>query len=102
LDQVRMLLADLPSPKDVFHYIWGCSDELHVKIVTLLWVLTSERNAVNASERMKTTEKVAMQIQRFYMELREFFKKRSVMSSCVRTSLKNNRGVSTKILLEDS
>jgi hypothetical protein len=41
LDQVRMHLVDLPSPKEVFHYIWGCTTELQVNLITLMWVLTS-------------------------------------------------------------
>jgi hypothetical protein len=41
LDQVRMSLAGLPSLKDVFHHIWDCTNELQVKIVTLMWVLIS-------------------------------------------------------------
>jgi hypothetical protein len=79
LDQVRMHLAVLSSPKEVFHYIWGCANELQVKIITLMWVLTSERNAVNTSERMKRASQVAMQTQRYYMEFRDFFMRRSDM-----------------------
>jgi hypothetical protein len=72
LDQVRMHLAVLPSPKEVFHYIWGCANELQVKIVTLMWVLSLERNAVKAGERMKSSIQVAMQTQRFYLQFRDF------------------------------
>jgi hypothetical protein len=75
LDHKRLLLADLPSPKEVFHHIWACTNELQVKLITLMWVLTSERNAVNAGEKLKSPSQVANQIQRYYLEFRDFFKR---------------------------
>jgi hypothetical protein len=41
-----------------------------------LWVLTSERNAVNAGHRMKNAFQVVGLIHRYYLEFRDFFAKR--------------------------
>lgn len=48
-------------------------EEMHVKIVTTLWMLWSERNAVNAGDRQKPPESVSFQILKCAMEFKEFF-----------------------------
>jgi hypothetical protein len=44
--------------KEVFYYIWRCDIQLELKLITLMWVLTTERNAVNVGERMKSSGQV--------------------------------------------
>jgi hypothetical protein len=55
LDHLRLDLAVLNSAKEVFYYIWRCDIELQLKLITLMWVLITERNAVNAGERIKSS-----------------------------------------------
>jgi hypothetical protein len=75
LENIRLQLAALSSPKEVFHYLWDCVVVLQVKLITLMWVLTFERNAVNAGERMKNVSQAVGLIQKYYLEFREFFTK---------------------------
>jgi hypothetical protein len=76
LENIRLQLATVSSPNEVFHYLWDCVADLQVKLITLLWVLTSERNAFNAGHRMKNASQVARLIHRYYLEFRDFFAKR--------------------------
>jgi hypothetical protein len=46
-----------------------------------MWVLTTERNAVNAGERMKSSGQVSMQIQRYHLEFMDSFAMKSDASS---------------------
>jgi hypothetical protein len=46
------------------------------KLITILWVLWFERNAVNAGERVKLADKVCYQILRYTSEFQEFCSKK--------------------------
>jgi hypothetical protein len=97
-----MHLVDLPSPKEVFHYIWGCTTELQVKLITLMWVLTSERNAVNAGERVKSSSQVATLVHMHYIEFRDFFKRRTDRSQAVQERWTKPRSDFMKINVDAS
>jgi hypothetical protein len=43
LEDIIIQLSALSSPKEVFHYLWDCAADLQVKLITLMWVLTSEK-----------------------------------------------------------
>jgi hypothetical protein len=81
LESIRLEMAALTSPKEVFYYIWRCEEETQVKLITTLWVLNTERNTVNAGEKQKLTGQVGMQIQRFCLQFLEFFTKKTFCST---------------------
>ena len=85
LEQVRIDLAELYSPKEVFLYIWRCENKLQVQLVTTLWALYNERNAINAGERQKTPTRLSLEIQMNYFEYLEVFSKTPSVPVSVRS-----------------
>jgi hypothetical protein len=102
LDHLRLDLAVLSSAREVFYYIWRCDIELQLKLITLMWVLTTERNAVNAGERMKSSGQVGMQIQRYYLEFMDSFAKKSDTSSSAQPRWNKPRSGYMKINIDAS
>jgi len=76
LEHIILELASLLSPQDVFMYIWKCTEDLQTKLITTMWVINRERNAVNAGERQKSASQIGAQVQSFYHEFLEFFSKK--------------------------
>jgi hypothetical protein len=62
----------LSSGHEVFHAIWECTTTMQTKLITTMWVLWSERNAVNAGERKTPVDKTSYQILRHINEFQEF------------------------------
>jgi hypothetical protein len=50
MENIRLELATLQSPKVVFYCIWDKSEELQLRIIITLWALSMERNNVNAGK----------------------------------------------------
>jgi hypothetical protein len=73
MENIRLELATLHSPKEVFYCIWDKSEELQLRIIITLWALSMERNNVNAGERHNSPAQIGSQIQRHCFEFTDFF-----------------------------
>jgi hypothetical protein len=62
MENIRLELATLQSPKEVFYCIWDKSEELQLRIIVTLWALSMERNNVNAGERQNSSAQIGSQI----------------------------------------
>jgi hypothetical protein len=67
-----------------------------------MWVLTTERNVVNAGERIKSSGQVGMQIQRYYLEFMDSFAKKSDTSSSAQPRWNKPRSGYMKINIDGS
>jgi hypothetical protein len=76
MEETRIKLSQLDSVLDVFRAILDRNAEEQKKLITILWVLWFERNAVNAGERVKLADKVCYQILRYTSEFQEFCSKK--------------------------
>jgi hypothetical protein len=72
MENIRLELATLHSPKEVFYCIWDKSEELQTRIIVTLWALSMERNNVNAEERQNSPAQIGSQIQRHCFEFTDF------------------------------
>jgi hypothetical protein len=79
-----------------------CDIELQVKLITLMWVLTTERDVVNARERMKSSGQVGMQIQRYHLEFMDSFATKSDASSSAQPRWNKPRSGYMKINIDAS
>jgi hypothetical protein len=72
MEEIRKKLCKLCSGYRVFHAIWECTTTMQTKLITTLWILWSERNAVNAGVRKTSTDKMSYRILRHINEFQEF------------------------------
>jgi hypothetical protein len=72
MEEMRKKLCKLCSGYGVFHAIWECTTTMQTKLITTLWILWSERNAVNAGVRKTSADKMSYQILRHINEFQEF------------------------------
>lgn len=77
LEEERIVLAALQSPKEVLLQIWKWPEEKQLKIITILWVLWTERNSVNAGDKAQSPNRLSFQAQKLCTEFLEFFSKRA-------------------------
>jgi hypothetical protein len=61
---MRDKLSKLGSGHEVFGALLECSMDVQTKLITIIWVLWSERNSVNAGERVTLVDKKSFQILR--------------------------------------
>jgi hypothetical protein len=72
MEEMRVKLSQLASSLDVFRAIWECSDADQTKLITILWVLWSERNSVNAGDRLKPADETCFQILRHISDFSDY------------------------------
>jgi hypothetical protein len=78
LEQHRNTLSRLLFPLEAVKYILQLKEEVHMIIVTLLWLRWQERNRVREGERRISVEEVSFLCQQYGSEFLNIYKKTSV------------------------
>lgn len=68
LEEQRVAMSLVTSPKVVMLYIWERPEDMQIMLITILWVLWSERNGANAVENIKQAGQVCGCIRRFLQD----------------------------------
>jgi hypothetical protein len=102
LEIERLDMVALQSAKEVFFYIWGKNEELQMKVITTLWVINMERNAVNAGEKQKSVVQLSSHISRHCLEFGEFFARSNLGQSNPALRWKKPRPAYLKINVDAS